>query len=58
MQLQKGTYTLRHGFKHDKRPPVIVYRHGKQDKQIKEFLENRDFTLRFLDAVSELQEVT
>ena len=58
MQLQKGTYTLRHGFKRDKRPPVIVYRRGKQDKQIKEFLENRDFTLRFLDAVGELQEAT
>jgi hypothetical protein len=49
LQLIKGTYTLRIGFKGKKRPPKIVYRYGNQDKQIKKFLENRNFILDFLD---------
>jgi hypothetical protein len=55
MQLQKPTYTLRHGFKGDKRPPVIVWRHGKQNKKIKEFLENRNFVCNFLNGVTKLK---
>ncbi|MBT0159922.1 hypothetical protein G4O51_08050 [Candidatus Bathyarchaeota archaeon A05DMB-2] len=48
LQLIKGTYTLRIGFKGKKKPPKIVFRYGNQDKQIKKFLENRDFILNFL----------
>jgi len=47
MQLIKGTFTLRHGFKGKKSPPRIVYRYGSQDKQIKKFLDNRKFILDF-----------
>lgn len=32
MQLIKGTYTLRIGFKRKKKPPKIVYYEGNQDK--------------------------
>jgi hypothetical protein len=56
--LIKGTYTLRLGFKKRKKPPKIVFRYGNQDKKIKEFLDDGDFTLRFLGTVNELQEVT
>ena len=49
MQLIKGTYTLRIGFKGKKRPPIIVKRYGNQDKQIRKFLENRNFILEFLE---------
>jgi hypothetical protein len=48
LQLIKGTYTLRHGFKGKKRPPKIVYRYGNQDRQIARFLANRQFILDFL----------
>jgi hypothetical protein len=48
MQLQKGTYTLRIGFKGKKKPPRIVFAYGCQDKQIAKFLSNRDFILKFL----------
>jgi hypothetical protein len=48
LQLIKGTYTLRIGFKGRKKPPKIVYRWGNQDKQIAKFLENRNFILDFL----------
>ena len=50
LQLIKGTYTLRIGFKGKKKPPKIVYRYGNQDKQIAKFLENRNFILEFLDS--------
>jgi hypothetical protein len=54
LQLIKGTYTLRIGFKGKKKPPKIVYRYPKdgrnQDKQIAKFLENRKFILEFLDS--------
>jgi len=41
MQLIKGSSTLRVGPKGNKPKPRIVYRHGKQDKQIKQYLEHR-----------------
>lgn len=50
MQRIKQTYTLRIGFKGNKNPPKIVFRYGNQDKMIKEFLDNRDFILNFLNA--------
>jgi hypothetical protein len=50
LQLIKCTYTLRIGFKRNKKPPKIVFRYGNQDKQIAKFLENRDFILNFLQA--------
>jgi len=52
MQLIKGTFTLRHGFKGKTKPPKIIYRYGKQDKKIAEFLANRKFILGFLREVS------
>ena len=48
LQLIKGTFTLRHGFKKGKNPPKIVFRYGHQDKMIKQFLANRKFILKFL----------
>jgi hypothetical protein len=48
LQLIKGSYTLRIGFKGKKNPPRIVYRYGNQDKQIAKFLANRQFILDFL----------
>jgi hypothetical protein len=48
LQMIKGTYTLRHGFKGRKKPPKIVYRYGNQDNQIAKFLANREFILNFL----------
>jgi hypothetical protein len=48
MQLQKGTYTLRIGFKGRKQPPKIIYCFGNQDKQIAKFLANSDFILGFM----------
>jgi hypothetical protein len=41
MQCIKGCSTLRVSFKRKKPPPRIVYRHGKQDQNIKDFLRNR-----------------
>ncbi len=52
LQLIKRTYTLRIGFKGRKKPPKIVFRYGNQDRQIKKFLENRDFILDFLASAS------
>jgi len=48
LQLIKGTFTLRLGFKGKKKPPKIVYRYGNQDKQIAKYLSNRAFVLNFL----------
>ena len=48
LQNIKGSYTLRHGFKHKKNCPKIVYKFGNQDKQIAKFLANRKFILNFL----------
>jgi hypothetical protein len=48
LQLIKGTFTLRHGFKKNKGIPRIVYRYGSQDKAIREFLANRRFIHNFL----------
>jgi hypothetical protein len=56
LQLIKGSYTLRIGFKGKKKPPKIVYRYGNQDKQIKKFLENRDFILNFIASASNFSE--
>lgn len=50
LQLIKGTFTLRIGFKRSKKPPKIVYRWGNQDRQITKFLENRKFILDFLES--------
>jgi hypothetical protein len=52
MQLIKGTFTLRVGFKKRKKPPRIVYRFGNQDGQIARFLANRKFILDFLEETS------
>jgi hypothetical protein len=41
MQVIKESSTLRVGPKFRKPSPRIVYRYGKQDKQIQEFLEMR-----------------
>jgi hypothetical protein len=53
LQLIKGTYSLRFGFKGRIKPPKIVYRWGNQDRQIAKFLENRNFILDFLESNSE-----
>jgi hypothetical protein len=50
LQLIKGTYTLRHGFKGKKKPPRIVFRYGNQDKQIAKVLDTRNFILNFLEV--------
>ena len=50
LQLIKGTYTLRIGFRGRKKPPRIAYRWGNKDRQIAKFLENRNFILDFLDS--------
>ncbi len=38
MQCIKGCSTLRVSFKHEKPPPRIVHRQGKQDQNVKDFL--------------------
>lgn len=48
LQLIKGSYTLRIGFKGRKKPPEIVCRYGNQDRQIARFLANRQFILDFI----------
>ena len=42
MQCRKGSSTLRVGPKGKKQPPKIIFQEGKQDEQIKEYLEIRD----------------
>lgn len=49
MQCIKRSSTVRLGAKVDKPPPKVVYRYGKQDGQIKKFLETRHFVLDVLD---------
>jgi hypothetical protein len=49
MQCIKGCSTLRVSFKHEKPPPRIVYRHGKQDQNVKDFLRNREI-IRIMSA--------
>jgi len=49
MQNIKQTDTLRIGFKGRKKPPREVYRYGNQDKMIKEFQDNRQFILNFMN---------
>jgi hypothetical protein len=56
MQLIKGTFTLRHGFKRKKGIPRIVFRYGNQNKQIFEFLANREFIVDFLMSEVEKHE--
>ena len=46
MQCIKESSTLRLGFKGDKPSPRIVFRYGKQDKQIKSFLKYRRLILK------------
>lgn len=41
LQGRKRTSTLRLGNKGEKSPPIIIYRYGKQDKEIRDFLEER-----------------
>jgi hypothetical protein len=41
MQCIKGCSTLRVSHKREKLPPRIVYRYGKQDQNVKDFLRNR-----------------
>ncbi len=46
MQAIKESSTLRVGSKGDKRSPRVVFRFGKQDRQIKTFLEYRKLILK------------
>ena len=46
MQCIKESSTLRVSEKREKASPRIVFRYGKQDKQIKGFLDFRDFIKR------------
>jgi hypothetical protein len=48
MQILKGSSTLRIGNKGKKPFPKPIFQHGNQDKQIAEFLDNRQFVLDFL----------
>lgn len=41
MQCIKGCSTLRVSSKREKHSPRVVYRHGKQDQNVKEFLKSR-----------------
>jgi hypothetical protein len=52
MQGIKQTSTLRVSGKGNKKSPKIVYRYGSQDRQIKKFLDNRNFILDFLGGGS------
>jgi hypothetical protein len=52
MQGIKKTSTLRIGNKGKKKPPKIIYRFGKQDNQIRKFLDNRAF---ILDSIKKLK---
>jgi hypothetical protein len=52
MQGIKKTSTLRIGNKHNKKPPKIIFRYGNQGKQIKKFLDNRNF---ILDSIKKLE---
>jgi len=51
MQCIKRSSTLRISPKENKPAPRIVYRYGKQDKQIKKFLETRAFILKALESI-------
>lgn len=42
MQCIKGCSTLRVSSKREKPPPRVVYRYGKQDHNVKDFLKNRE----------------
>lgn len=42
MQCIKGCSTLRVSPKREKPSPRIVYRHGKQDQNVRDFLKNRE----------------
>jgi hypothetical protein len=48
MQCIKGSSTLRISSKDKKPAPKVVFRFGKQDRQVKKFLETRKFILNFL----------
>jgi len=49
MQCIKRSSTVRLGPKIDKPPPRVVYRYGKQDRQIRKLLETQEFILDALD---------
>ncbi len=53
MQCIKESSTLRIGPKGDKPSPRIVFRYGKQDKQIKNFLEYRRLIQRTIREMEE-----
>jgi len=48
MQSIKESSTLRISAKRKKPPPRVVYRHGKQDQQIKNFLKMRTLTKKII----------
>lgn len=52
MQCIKGSSTLRVSPKGEKPSPRIVYRYGKKEKQIRKFIENRQF---IKDAIRKLK---
>jgi hypothetical protein len=53
MQCIKGCSTLRVSSKREKPPPRIVYRHGKQDQNVKDFLRNRQKVKRIIAKMQE-----
>ena len=56
MQCIKKSSTVRISNKNKKSPPRLVYSHGKQDKQIQEFLEYRKHIKHIMRAVEKQQE--
>ena len=56
MQCIKGCSTLRVSLKRDKSPPRIVYRHGKQEQNVKDFLRNRKLIRKISQKLQKNQE--
>jgi hypothetical protein len=55
MQDIKGTSTLRISRKNKKPVPRIVFRFGRQGRQVKKFFETRKFILNFLKRLQKKQ---
>lgn len=56
MQCIKKSSTLRVSPKGNRSSPRIVFRHGNQDKKVKEFMNFRDLIKRMLKRISEKAE--
>lgn len=52
MQYRKGLSTLRTSYKGDKNSPRIVYRYGKQNGQINDFLHYRKLIKNILNKIA------